>query len=272
MACRSWQSRRIIWTENFIMFSRAENDVLIDSIPLSEVKSVDRFQEALNTANHHAEEEEIPPNQNQDFPISNSKKLMAGFEKTDGSSPATAFEMLPGQWAGADTEMVARGPITKVMQIKTDRDGHNSGRTYYIRANESDDFGLMITRLSRLAKSARKRSENKSRFERNQLKVRRIYNSRLFQYFVAVLIFGVKLSFFSLTFQFPEFSPCSHQNFIANATEAQLNGTLQDLAGSQTHAAVVLMQVDYLFTAIFTCELLINLFAYWLTPFLTSGW
>ncbi len=152
--------------------------------------SIEKFQEALNTANHHAGVEESNTNQHQNMPP--GKKSMASIEQKEGSDPATAFELIPGQAAGVDTEL--RALTSKVMQIKTDRDGNNSGRTYYISANESDDLGQMIARLSSLAKSARKRAENKSRFERNQLKVRRFYNSRPFQYFMAVLIFGVELN------------------------------------------------------------------------------
>ena len=179
---------------------------MIDSIPLSEVKSIDRFQEALNNANHHVEEDESTANQYQGLLA--SKKAIASMEHKQGSNPETPFEsdsaMRPSsiavQAAGMESELGARVLTSKVMQIKTDREGHNSGRTYYIRANESDDFGQMVATLSTLAKHARKRAENKSRFQRNQLKVRRLYNSRPFQYFTAILIFGVVMTLhFSLT-------------------------------------------------------------------------
>jgi hypothetical protein len=164
---------------------------------------------------------------------------------------------------------------SNVIQIKTDRDGHNSGRTYYLRTNESEDGGQFVSTLSGLAKAAKKRAENKSRLERNQLKVRGVYNSRPFQYLMAALIFGVvRFQYFQLMFPacFPNFSSRFNQNFVANTTEAQLNGTLQDADGSQSSAGLVLKRLDIFFTTIFTCELAVNMYAYWLTPFVTNSW
>jgi hypothetical protein len=169
-----------------IVFSRTENNALIDSIPLSEVKQIDRYQEALKAENR-------------------SSIAGAAIEQKQGSptieqkqgSPETSFNLdssMHSQAPGVDTEMVARDMTSKVMQIKTDSEGHNSGRTYYIRANETEDIGQMIARLSKLAKHARRKAENKSRFERHQLKVRRLYTSSPFQYLTAVLIFGVVMS------------------------------------------------------------------------------
>jgi hypothetical protein len=202
---RSWQSRRILWTENYIVFSRADNNVLIDSIPLCEIKSVEQFKEALNNTNHQTEEEDSAINQFQS--LLTRKKSMAAVpatienikyesnsQTTNGLDPqASSTNIIPAgaQSLGGNSEVFTRMLHSKVMQIKTDPDGHNSGRTYYLRAKESDDVGQLITRLSSLAKSARKKSENKSRFERNQLTVRRVYNSRPFQYMMAALIFGV---------------------------------------------------------------------------------
>jgi hypothetical protein len=65
---------------------------------------------------------------------------------------------------------------------------------------------------------------------------------------------------------------CIEQNFVSNATEAQLNGTLQDFDGAPTPTALILRRMDIFFTTIFTCELVINLYAYWLTPFLANSW
>ena len=177
----------------------------IDSIPLSEVKSIDQFEEAMNTANHHAEEEDSST-RNQIQSSMTKKKSSVSTENLQGSNPETAIVSdnsgLAETVAGGP-EIIARLLIPKVMQIKTDPDGHNSGRTYYIRSNDSEDIGQMISRLSSLAKDARKRAENKSKFERQQLAVRRIYNSPPFQYFTAALIFGVCCGDFSLAPDFP---------------------------------------------------------------------
>ena len=69
-------------------------------------------------------------------------------------------------------------------------------------------------------------------------------------------------------------TPCRgpRQNFIANAAEAQLNGTLVDEDGKVTPPGLVLRRLDVFFTTIFTCEVVVNLYAYWLAPFVSDGW
>jgi hypothetical protein len=63
-----------------------------------------------------------------------------------------------------------------------------------------------------------------------------------------------------------------YQNFVANTTEAQLNGMLVDSDGGQLPAALVLKRLDIFFTSIFACELALNMYAYWFTPFVTNTW
>ena len=62
------------------------------------------------------------------------------------------------------------------------------------------------------------------------------------------------------------------QNFIANLLEAQFTGDLYDAAGRQTALGRGMDLSNYCFTAIFTAELLVNLFAHWLWPFLSNPW
>ena len=212
----------------------------IDSIPLSEVKSIDQFEEAMN-ANHHAEEADSARNQSQ----SSLPKIKPSVrtEYKQGSNPEAIIESdnsgLAGTVAGGP-EIIARLLNPKVMQIKTDCDGHNSGRTYYIKANVSDDIGQIISRLSSLAKSARKSAENKSKFERQQLEVRRIYNSPPFQYFTAALIFGVccgdefehEFQFY-IRFSCPEFLP-----LVSTRTSSQMRRKRSSTERSKTPMAI----------------------------------
>jgi hypothetical protein len=190
------------------VFSRVENDVLIDSIPLCEIKSVDQFDEAKKNVNHQTEEEDLSTNQFQDL-LKRRTSMSAALSDLESpkqeSNPESKLDHessdlgLPGaQKKGGNSEVFTRMMNSQVIQIKTDREGHNSGRTYYLRVNQ--DLGQITTRLSIMAKSAREKAENKSRFERHQLKVRRTYNSSLFQYFVAALIVGV--IYFMLDFIF----------------------------------------------------------------------
>ncbi len=260
---------------------------MIDSIPLCEIKSTEHVQETLNDTNHQADEDDSARTQLQSLlkrkptvprpPDIESSKQGSYSETAIGLEASRTNSGIAGKQAiGGNFEVSTRMMHSNVIQIKTDRDGHNSGRTYYLRTKESDDI---VTILSGLAKSARRRAENKSRFERHQLQVRTVYNSPPFQYLVAALIFGVVMHFDP--FQFEQLyhllvtltsRQFCHQNFVANATEAQLSGTLQDSDGAQTSAGLILKRMDVFFTTIFTCELAVNMYAYWLTPFMTNSW
>ena len=68
-----------------------------------------------------------------------------------------------------------------------------------------------------------------------------------------------------LTFSF-------HQNFAVNIAEAQLNPQLIGPDGSKTPTALSLDRLDFCFTCIFVAELLVNLYANWLGPFLRNGY
>jgi hypothetical protein len=185
------------------MFSRADKDVLIDSIPLSEIKSVEHLTKKLNDTNRQANEGDSAKTQLQSLlsksrsmfsqPLDvESNKQESNSEKTIDLDPQASKTQMFGSFGGnSDTRL----PHSNAIQIKTIQDGHNSGRTYYIRSKTSEDDGRLVTTLTRLAKSAKIRAENKSRFERNQLQVRKVYNSRPFQYLMAVLIFGVVMNF-----------------------------------------------------------------------------
>jgi hypothetical protein len=190
------------------VFSRAEQDIVIDSIPLSEIKSIERLKETLNNTNHQANEDDSANVQFQSL-LTRKKSMVAHPVNVESHKPEnnseTTLESDPQASIantrlsrpdafGRNFKMSTRTLNLNVIQIKTDRDGHNSGRTYYLRMEKSEDCSQVLTTLSMLAKSAKIRAENKSRFERNQFQVRIVYNSRLFQYLMATLIFGVVMN------------------------------------------------------------------------------
>jgi hypothetical protein len=41
---RSWQDRRVVYTEEVIAFARVDENILLDAIPLAEVESIDSMQ------------------------------------------------------------------------------------------------------------------------------------------------------------------------------------------------------------------------------------
>ncbi len=64
-------------------------------------------------------------------------------------------------------------PSSSTLQVKTIKNGYNSGRSYYIRMTTAAECQETIDTLSRLARAAKVRAEQRTRFERNQLQVRR---------------------------------------------------------------------------------------------------
>ena len=79
-----------------------------------------------------------------------------------------------------------------VLEIKTLPDGYNSGRTYYLSTHSQHTLDELIQCLSHKAQAARAQAETRTAFQRLQLRVRRRYESPLFQGLMAVLIAAVR--------------------------------------------------------------------------------
>ena len=80
---------------------------------------------------------------------------------------------------------------TFALQIATVSDGHNSGRPYYLQVTEKESLTELMQLLIRNSKAARKRIQARTTFRRVQYAIRKIYNSQMFQIFVAILICAV---------------------------------------------------------------------------------
>jgi hypothetical protein len=76
--------------------------------------------------------------------------------------------------------------------ITTVPDGHNSGRTYYFQTSSADSFSELTKHLMHNAKEARKRASYSTRFAKSQYAIKQLFDSRIFQYFSALLIVMVK--------------------------------------------------------------------------------
>jgi hypothetical protein len=80
------------------------------------------------------------------------------------------------------------------IQIATDREGHNSGRDYYIQVSSKDSYDRLSAHLRKSSKAAKKRAEAHTAFRRSQYRVRKLYESKPCQVFVALMISAVMLS------------------------------------------------------------------------------
>jgi hypothetical protein len=81
--------------------------------------------------------------------------------------------------------------FTCALQIRTIKNGYNAGRKYFLRANSDEERDDLVKQLLVLSKNAKARAETASAWEKMQNRVRRVYNSSLFQGVAAFLIIAV---------------------------------------------------------------------------------
>ena len=162
-------------------------------------------------------------------------------------------------------------------QIRTQKDGFNAGRKYYVRASSDDVMTSLIADISRISKDTAKKMAKKTEWEKVQKRVRRIYNSTWFQGAAAFLIIAVGkcISIYSHTHMgsFDDKACTCLQNFCTSVIEAQQQAdSLIAQDGSPTLLKSVLDNLNIGFTVVFTVELLTNMFAHWFKPFATNSW
>ena len=141
-----WQTRRVIYTREIVAFAYAGDDIMIDSILLTEVESV--------------------------------RVMERGEQELDFSSRQ-------------QTRKDEDGPYTNALVIKTLPDGHNTGRSYYLRATSLELCKEVAAILHRAAKKAKFRAVAKTSFAKSQFWIRKIYDSAVFTQISASLIIAV---------------------------------------------------------------------------------
>ncbi len=96
-------------------------------------------------------------------------------------------------------EMVVEDEAGKVdkkdmeLMIETSADGYNSGRTYYLQAENQASRQDIMRKISYNSTLASEKAHAQSSFSRAQRRVLRVYRSEVFQKFVASLIVSVCL-------------------------------------------------------------------------------
>lgn len=170
------------------------------------------------------------------------------------------------------------GTLHGLTAVSTMSTGYNMGRKYLISMHfpcavggqawsaatqpplvehpgrEFTNQGQFHECLTKLVWEARQRALDRSlagKFRRSRTFVRHHFRSLNVQISVAMLLIA---------------------NFFLNAWEAQLEGTLELEDGSPSPMAVTFHKLDITFTAIFTVELSLNLYAHWMQEFITDGW
>jgi hypothetical protein len=81
--------------------------------------------------------------------------------------------------------------LTNTIEIRTNVDGHNSGRVYFIRAESGAECRHIANDLSTYSEVARRRFQLRTRWERYQDKLKTAYDSNWVQGLVGALILSV---------------------------------------------------------------------------------
>lgn len=141
----------MVFTKQILVFSRLNDDEVVDSIKLHEIKNIKDTSARVQTGQMNIDPE------NENSKMSNTKSENA----------------------------------KKMFQIETSEEGYNAGRVYTIQLKSETDFNAIINDLSRFCKIARDKAEARTRFKRTQDRVSKIFNSNPVQGFLALLIFTV---------------------------------------------------------------------------------
>jgi hypothetical protein len=184
LTCRTWQFRRIVVTKNSIAFSQPEKTTLIDIIPLVEISGV-RIVSGLG----HAQGQWTGFwGQKRESESENAAKINGSyiFSDVEASAPGSALETATPVFSnGRDRQ------FQDAFTVETIPDGHNSGRIYHIRTSSQEKSHEMVASLKNRVAAARREIHARNRFRRNRDRLRRLYDSKFFQYTVAALILAV---------------------------------------------------------------------------------
>ena len=124
----------------------------------------------------------------------------------DDAPPESAPSVAPGSFLshtgsrsepddGSSTAEGRVGPsrvrLTNTVEIRTDLDGYNSGRVYYVRAESGAECRRIAEDLNAFSRVARRHFELRSRWERARDRIKTAYESPWVQGLVGALILAV---------------------------------------------------------------------------------
>ena len=186
---RSWQARRVRWTQEVLHICRVGQLKTIDYIPMHEISSI---LETCDLASSSPWASVSVRDQQGSSRISEcSFKIRPSDLRNDGkimdSEPQADVDKVRHNFKNLFQRRYAPGK-TNTMQIKTIREGYNSGRTYNFRSKSDADSRLLIEAWNGLASIARSKADVRSQFEMIQLKFRNLYNASSFQAIIVLLI------------------------------------------------------------------------------------
>ena len=137
-----------------------DDDIIRDTIPLSEVTNVDADKTVDFQQTFH----------------SFARKRLSNVNATSNS------------FQGEETDIFGS---SNSLIISTKSDGFNSGRKYHFQAASDCDRDTLTSQLKRLARDAKKRVKGRKQFARSQEKVKKLIGSVPCQTALILVIFAV---------------------------------------------------------------------------------
>ena len=155
-----------MYSKDIVYFAPIGDDTVIDMIPIVEILAVkdDEEDDALKYTG------ELRKEKNSTLPDQSSflRKKTYRIDKNEGAQKTA-----------------------NSLSIFTHPEGYNSGRKYFLQASSPDIRNEMVKELNHLSKVARKAAERKSKFQKSQAKVKRIFLSNPFHILMSVTILVV---------------------------------------------------------------------------------
>ena len=148
---RTWQNRRVLYSKDMVYFSAVGGDVVIDVIPIIEIVEV---------------AEVFDDDENRKRPAESRRERREG--RFDSVSK-----------------------FANSLQIVTCPGGFNSGRKYVLQASSAEVCSTMIQDLTELTRVSQKLAERRSKFQKSQARVKRVFLSNGFHIFMSCMILAV---------------------------------------------------------------------------------
>ena len=216
--CRSWIERRVVWTKDHIYIARAGENTFIDFLPLSETELISISEEVEKHTNKDMSVKETHHEHEKGAKHRNSRVHPEHVSEHDRWMNGSSSSFLVLDRSGRPEIRVEKGvekphEIKAVLQIHTIHDGFNSGfclplcitlrkcielcsfyfsgRAYYFRIPSRQLCLELVENFKKRAERAKREADAKSKFVKNQELALHMFNSNIFQFFVACLIFAV---------------------------------------------------------------------------------
>ncbi|EKX31043.1 hypothetical protein GUITHDRAFT_122754 [Guillardia theta CCMP2712] len=225
----TWQKRRVMLSQTRINFGKADTDLLIDFIPLVEVKSV-----VHNVRKRHDDQGSL---KQQERDGRRSKKL----KKAD-------MQFSDQIYFAGDDEEEDEEEEPNVFTVYTIPNGRNSGRPTVLRAGDKQELEKWLAGIEHAKKVAERIELAKGdvgMLARERRLARELYESFGFQLAIGLVIFF---------------------SYVASLANAQL------LPESGSDMDRNFRIIELAVTAVFTLELVVNLFGHWFNKFFRDGW